>query len=97
MLHSVKPEGGTLWLLTIAPPGSTDSAINHGNFTALLVARLMRVTTTCALVPPRALHTCNVIPHVLCLLFPKFSKRDGKLSGIDLLNEIKCILYLFFK
>lgn len=22
--------------------------------------------------------------------------RDGKLSGIDLLNEIKCILYLCF-
>lgn len=28
----------------------------------------------------------------LCLLFSKLSKRDGKLIGIDLLNEIKCIL-----
>jgi hypothetical protein len=29
--------------------------------------------------------------------FFKFSKGDGKLTGIDLLNEIKCVLYPFLK
>lgn len=76
MLHSFKPEGGTLWLLIIVLLESIDTAINYGNFIFLLVVHLNENELPCIhLFLSGVLQIFNVIFHVLCLLFPKFFKR----------------------
>jgi hypothetical protein len=70
---------------------SIETAINDSDFTFFLCY----------------IHITAQVPHALVILqsncswfmfaFFKFSKGDGKLTGIDLLNEIKCILYPFLK
>lgn len=98
MSHSFKPEGGTLWLHQILQLywESIDTAINYSNVTFLVIH--LNYSPTCHM----CMHYFQCATHLQCnfsclnvSLLLSFL-RDGKLNGIDLLNEIKCILYVCF-